>query len=86
MRSYLFQFIHSFKENVWITFCAPDIVLAQQCVPCSHQSYSPQMSAQSDSEAVQIQGKLHILLSLTSVCPVLARHYAEKFLPRKKKL
>lgn len=44
------------------------------------------MSAQSGSEAVQLQGKLLVPLSLTPVCPLLVRYYAEKCLTRKKKL
>lgn len=38
------------------------------------------MSDQSGGEAGQIQEKLHVRLSLTFACPLLVRHYAEKFL------
>lgn len=74
MRSYLFQFIYSQKLYV---FCAPDTVLAQLCVPCTHQGYSLEegtqvkMPTQPDCEAVQIQDKLHVPLSLTSARPLL---------------
>lgn len=79
----LFASFHSFKENTLITFYVPDIVLSQQCVSCTQQSYGLEqrtqapMSTQSGSGAHQIQEKLHILLSLTIACSFLVRHYTE---------
>lgn len=75
MRSYLFQFIYS--QKLYELFSVHQIQCMHNDVfPALIEAYSleertlAETSAQSGSEAVQLQDKLHVPLSLTSACPL----------------
>ena len=61
------------------TLCLHSITWTQQVYGLEERPQA-QISAQSGSEAAQIQKKLHVPLSLIFACPLLVRHYAKKSL------